>query len=108
SGGLPDDCEAGGLRPFIEPLSRELQSALQFFFTSSQYHAVAHILLAGGSADIAGLDEVVNLRTQVPSSVANPFAEMQTSSRVQLKRLMIDAPPLVVACGLAMRRFDPQ
>ena len=50
----------------------------------------------------------VNLRTQVPSSVANPFAAMQTSSRVQLKRLMIDAPSLVVACGLAMRRFDPQ
>jgi Tfp pilus assembly PilM family ATPase len=27
---------------------------------------------------------------------------------VQLKRLMIDAPSLIVACGLAMRRFDPQ
>jgi Tfp pilus assembly PilM family ATPase len=33
---------------------------------------------------------------------------MQTSSRVQLKRLMTDAPSLIVACGLAMRRFDPQ
>jgi Tfp pilus assembly PilM family ATPase len=26
---------------------------------------------------------------------------------VQLKRLMQDAPSLIVACGLAMRRFDP-
>jgi len=26
---------------------------------------------------------------------------------VQLKRLMVDAPSLIVACGLAMRRFDP-
>jgi type IV pilus assembly protein PilM len=108
SGGLPDDFEAEVLRPFMENLSGEIQRALQFFFTSTQYHSVEHILLAGGSAVIPGLDEVVNARTQVPSSVANPFAQMQTSPRVQLKRLMIDAPSLIVACGLAMRRFDPQ
>src|ERR671914_709619 len=108
SGGLPDDFDAEVLKPFMENLSMEVQRALQFFFTSTQYHAVDHILLAGGSAVIPGLDEVVNTRTQVATSVANPFALMQTSSRVQLKRLMTDAPSLIVACGLAMRRFDPQ
>ncbi len=108
SGGLPDDFEAEVLRPFMENLSGEIQRALQFFFTSTQYHSVEHILLAGGSAVIPGLDEVVNGRTQVPSSVANPFAQMQTSPRVQLRRLMLDAPSLIVACGLAMRRFDSQ
>jgi type IV pilus assembly protein PilM len=108
SGGLPDDFEAEVMKPFMENLSMEVQRALQFFFTSTQYHAVDHILLAGGSAVIPGLDEVVNTRTQVPASVANPFALMQASPRIQLKRLMIDAPSLIVACGLAMRRFDPQ
>jgi type IV pilus assembly protein PilM len=108
SGGLPEDFEAEVLRPFMENLAGEIQRALQFFFTSTQYHTVEHILLAGGSAVIPGLDEVVNTRTQVPTSVANPFAQMQTSPRVQLKRLMADAPSLIVACGLAMRRFDPQ
>ena len=107
SGGLPDDFEAEVLRPFMENLSTEVQRALQFFFTSTQYHNVDHILLAGGSAVIPGLDEVVNKHTQVATSVANPFALMQTSNRVQLKRLMVDAPSLIVACGLAMRRFDP-
>ena len=107
SGGLPDDFEAEVLRPYMENLSMEVQRALQFFFTSTQYHSIEHILLAGGSAVIPGLDEVVNTRTQVPCSVANPFAAMQTSPRVQLKRLMVDAPSLIVACGLAMRRFDP-
>jgi len=106
-GGLPDDFEAEVLRPFMENLSMEVQRALQFF-TSTQYHSIDHILLAGGSAVIPGLDAVVNARTQVATSVANPFASMQTSPRVQLKRLMIDAPSLIVACGLAMRRFDPQ
>src|ERR687891_343947 len=108
TGGLPDDFEAEVLKPFMENLSMEVQRALQFFFTSTQYHEVNHILLAGGSAVIPKLDEVVNTRTQVPSSVANPFALMQASPRIQLKRLMIDAPSLIVACGLAMRRFDPQ
>ena len=108
SGGLPDDFEVEVMKPFMENLSMEVQRALQFFFTSTQYHAVDHILLAGGSAVIPGLDEVVNARTQVPTSVANPFALMQASPRIQLKRLMVDAPSLIVACGLAMRRFDPQ
>src|SRR6266545_1157208 len=107
SGGLPDDFEAEVLRPFMQNLSTEVQRALQFFFTSTQFHSVDHILLAGGSAVIPGLDEVVNAQAQVPASIANPFAAMQTSPRIQLKRLMIDAPSLIVACGLAMRTFDP-
>jgi type IV pilus assembly protein PilM len=107
SGGLPDDFEAEVLRPFMENLSMEVQRALQFFFTSTQYNSVDQILLAGGSAVIAGLDEAVHTRTQVPCMVANPFAAMQTASRIQLKRLIVDAPSLIIACGLAMRRFDP-
>ena len=107
SGGLPDDFQAEVLRPFMENVSMEVQRALQFFFTSTSYHQVDHILLAGGSAVIPGLDEVVHSRTQVPTLVANPFGTMQTSPRVQIKRLMQDAPSLIVACGLAMRRFDP-
>src|SRR5512146_2497463 len=107
SGGLPDDYETEVLRPFMDNLSMEVQRALQFFFTSTQYHAVDQILLAGGSAVIPGLDEAVTTRTQVPTMVANPFAAMQTSSRIQLKRLLVDAPSLIIACGLAMRRFDP-
>jgi type IV pilus assembly protein PilM len=107
SGGLPDDFETEVLRPFMENLSMEVQRALQFFFTSTQYHSVEQILLAGGSAVIPGMDEVVHTRTQVPTMVANPFASMQASPRIQLRKLMVDAPSLIVACGLAMRRFDP-
>jgi type IV pilus assembly protein PilM len=107
SGGLPDDFEAEVLKPFMQNLATEVQRALQFFFTSTQFHSVDHILLAGGSAVIPGLDEVVTTQAQVPAIIANPFAHMQTSPRVQQKRLMVDAPSLIVACGLAMRRFDP-
>lgn len=106
-GGLPDDFEADVLRPFLDNLSMEVQRALQFFFTSTQYSTINHILLTGGSAVIPGMDEAVQTRTQVPTTVANPFAAMQASPRIQMKRLMLDAPSLIVACGLALRRFDP-
>src|SRR5437016_2317116 len=92
----------------LKPLVMDVESFAQQAALSLRVQAGRRMRLAGGSAVIPGRREVVNLRTPVRSSVANPCAAMQTSSKVQLKRLMIDAPSLVVACGLAMRRFDPQ
>lgn len=107
SGGLPENYESEVLRPFMENVALEIQRAMQFFFTSTPYNTVDHILLTGGSAVIPGLDDVVSTRTQVNTVVANPFANMSISPRIQLKRLVSDAPSLMIACGLAMRRFDP-
>ena len=64
-------------------------------------------MLAGGCAVIPGIDEVVATRTQVSTLVANPFASMVLSDRVRAKSLLADASALMVACGLALRRFDP-
>lgn len=106
SGSLPEDFERDLLRPFMDSLALEVSRALQFFFTSTQYNQVDHIVLAGGCAVMPGLAEVVGGRTQVPTVVANPFAGMALSSRVRPKNLLADAPSLMVACGLALRRFD--
>jgi type IV pilus assembly protein PilM len=106
TGGLPDNYEAEVLTPFMDTLGLEVARALQFFFTSTQFNQVNHILLAGGCAAIPGIDEVVTRRTSVPSMVANPFSNMALSSKIRPKNLATDAPSLMVACGLAMRRFD--
>jgi len=103
---LPENYEVEILRPFMDALALEVSRALQFFFTSTQYNQVNHIVLAGGCAVIPGLDEVVSARTQVNTIVANPFAGMLPSSRIRAKNLVADAPSLLVACGLALRRFD--
>lgn len=107
SGGLPENFESEVLRPFMENAALEIQRAMQFFFTSTPYNSVEHILLTGGTAVVPGLDDVVTTRTQVNTVVANPFANMAISPRIQLARLVADAPSLMIACGLAMRRFDP-
>lgn len=107
NGGLPDNYESDVLSPFRESVVMEIARALQFFFTSTQYNEVDYIVLAGGSAVLPGLDDAVATRTQVSTMVANPFALMTLSSRIKPRQLQTDAPSLIVACGLAMRRFDP-
>lgn len=107
SGALPEGYEAELLTPFMENLALEVSRTLQFFFTSTQYNKIDHIVLAGGCAVIPGIDEVVATRTQVNTLIANPFANMVVSDRVRAKSLLADASSLMVACGLALRRFDP-
>ncbi len=107
AGNLPEGYEAELLNPFMENMALEVSRALQFFFTSTQYNKVDHIVLAGGCAVIPGIDEVVATRTQVNTLIANPFANMVVSDRVRAKSLLADSSSLMVACGLALRRFDP-
>ncbi|MFH2135979.1 MAG: pilus assembly protein PilM [Pseudomonadota bacterium] len=107
NGGLPENYESDVLAPFRENVAMEVARALQFFFTSTQYNEVSYVVLSGGCAALLGLDEAVATRTQVSTLVANPFELMTLSSRIKPRQLQTDAPALMIACGLAMRRFDP-
>jgi len=106
SNSLPENYTSDLLRPFMDNLSLEISRALQFFFTSTQYNQVDHIVLSGGCSVIPGLVDVVKGRTQIDTVVANPFSGMTLSSKVRPKALLADAPALMVACGLAMRRTE--
>jgi type IV pilus assembly protein PilM len=106
AGNLPENYESDLLRPFIDDLALEVSRALQFFFTSTQYNQVDHVVLAGGTGALPGADEAVAARVQVNTVVANPFASMVLSDRVRARNLLTDSASLMVACGLALRRFD--
>ncbi|HEX5126329.1 MAG TPA: pilus assembly protein PilM [Rhodocyclaceae bacterium] len=103
---LPENFEHELLRPFMDSLGLEVSRALQFFFTSTQFNQVDLVILSGGCAVIPGLDQVVAARTQVTTQIASPFVGMALSSRIRPKNLATEAPALMVACGLALRRFD--
>jgi type IV pilus assembly protein PilM len=105
-GGLPDDYEPEVLEPFKEAVVQQVARSLQFFFSSSQYNDVDHIILAGGVSSMEGLDQLVQEKLGTPTSVANPFAQMSISSRVNAVALSSDAPAMMIACGLALRSFD--
>ncbi len=105
-GGLPDDYEPEVLEPFKDAVVQQVARSLQFFFSSSEYNDVDHIILAGGVSSMEGLSELVQEKLGTPASVANPFAEMAISSRVNAVALSSDAPAMMIACGLALRSFD--
>jgi type IV pilus assembly protein PilM len=105
-GGLPDDYDSEVLEPFKDNAVQQVARSLQFFFSSSQYHQVDHVVLAGGVASLDGLAEMVQDKLDTPTSVANPFANMSVSSRVNSAALANDAPALMIVTGLALRSFD--
>ncbi len=105
-GGLPDDYDSEVLQPFKEAVVQQVSRSLQFFFAAGQFHDVDYILLAGGTASIPGLDRLIQQKIGTQTLVANPFADMALSSKVNAGALASDAPSLMIACGLALRSFD--
>ncbi|MBI3773198.1 MAG: pilus assembly protein PilM [Gammaproteobacteria bacterium] len=105
-GGLPDNYVPEVLKPFKDAMVQQVSRSLQFFFSSSQYNSIDHVVLAGGCASIPGIDELIEERLGVTTVVANPFANMSLSSKIKPQQLSADAPALMIACGLAMRSFD--
>jgi type IV pilus assembly protein PilM len=106
SGDLPDNYHVELVVPFIEQLCAEVARSLQFFYTSTPYTRVDRVFLAGGCSILNGLPEAVAERTNVVTEVLSPFQGMEIAPTIREKQLRNDAPALMVACGLAMRRFD--
>ena len=102
---LPEDYEVSVLTPFVDSLSQEIGRALQYFFTSTPHHKVDYVMLAGGTASLAGLRERVKEVTGFACRVVNPFENMKLGSAVREGKLRREAPSYLTACGLAMRRF---
>ena len=105
-GGLPDDYEDEVLAPFKDAVVQQVTRSLQFFFSSSQYNEVDHIVLAGGVAAIDDLADVIQERLNTLVTIANPFSNMPLASRVNGVSLASDAPAMMIATGLAMRSFN--
>jgi type IV pilus assembly protein PilM len=104
-GGLPDDYLSDLLEPFKETVMQQITRSLQFFYSSGNYSQVDHIILAGGVARLSGLAPLVQNHLETQVSVANPFAGMTYSSKVNGEEITEAAPSLVIAAGLAMRGF---
>ena len=103
---LPNDYYPEVLTPFIENTIQQITRSLQFYFSSSQYSSIDHVVLAGGSSSIAGLAGMAQQKLGVTVSVANPFTNMTIAPSIDNEQLAIDAPSLMAACGLALRSFD--
>ncbi len=103
---LPGDYAQEVLQPFAETAAQQLSRSLRFFFSSTHYSGVDHLLLLGGAAGADGLAETLQRALETPATVADPFADMSLAPGVDHAALAADAPALALACGLAMRSFE--
>lgn len=102
-GDLPSDYAAEILEPFKTAAIHQIERQLQLFYSSSSYHDIDYLVLAGGSSAIEGLTEIAQQQIGSPTILANPFAKMLLGERVNAMALAQDAPAMLSACGLAMR-----
>ena len=72
---------------------------------SGQTERISKIVLSGGCAQLAGLDEFLSSSWGIPVELARPFQSLQVDGgrfpAAELERL---GPTLAVAVGLGMRR----
>ncbi len=103
-GGLPDNYEPEVLNPFKETTAQQVSRFLQFFYSAGgDIGNIDHLVLAGGTACLPDLAELTESHIGVPTTIANPFANMSSSSRVNKANLEADAPAFLIAAGLAIR-----
>jgi type IV pilus assembly protein PilM len=105
SGDLPENYRADLLAPFLENAALEVTRAIQFFYTSTPYTRIDQLYLAGGSALVPGLLDIIAGRTRIPSALVNPFEHMLMGAQVREQQLRQEGAAYLVACGLAIRRF---
>ncbi len=103
-GGLPDNYEPEVLEPFKETTAQQVSRFLQFFYSAGgPIGDIDYLVLAGGTASLPNLAELTESHIGVPTAIANPFADMSSSSRVNKANLEADAPSFLIAAGLAIR-----
>ncbi len=102
-GDLSADYSATLLKPFKAALIQQIEKQLQLFYSSMPYQTIHCLMLAGGSSTIKNLPQRLEKQLNCPTYIANPFANMLLSNKVNAQALDQDAPAMMIACGLAMR-----
>jgi type IV pilus assembly protein PilM len=106
SGTLPEEYASTVLEAFKEDVAQEISRLIQYYYSTSTYGKLSHILVAGGCASIPGIVDNISNKVGGHVTIVNPFIGMSVADKVDKKNLMIDAPALLIACGLALRTFD--
>lgn len=105
-GELPADYEMAVLTPFKEDMVQQINRALQFFYSATQYGQVDFIVLAGGTVSIPHVTDLIESKIKITTIIADPFAHMSIASQVDSKALAKDSSSLMISCGLTLRSFD--
>jgi type IV pilus assembly protein PilM len=93
------DAARRAIRAELEVLARELLASLQFYQSRPGSLAIGEILLAGGGAQLEGVEAELERLIGVPVRSADPFARAELGKKVEWP---IEPGSLPIAVGLGM------
>jgi type IV pilus assembly protein PilM len=95
------------LVPPLEAVSRDLslevQRTFDYFASTAESERIGKIVLAGGCAQLPGLNEYLSSNWGIPVELARPLERIQVAP-AYAGDVSAQAPALAVAVGLALRR----
>ncbi len=106
TGDFPDEYNELVMPEFRDAMTRQISRSLQFYITTSNAENVDQIIIAGGCASVPGIIESVEAKLNIPTSIADPFSDMEVSAKVDKEALKKDAPAMLIVSGLALRSFQ--
>ena len=97
------------LVPALESVSRELSMEVQrtfdYFASTADSERIGRIVLSGGCARLAGIDEFLSSTWGVPVEIARPLERVEyAAGQFSTEELDQVGPLLAVAVGLGLRR----
>jgi type IV pilus assembly protein PilM len=102
------DAKAPHIRSVSEILLLEVQKTFDFFRQTTSTDNIQHIFVAGGTAKVEGLTDLLKQEFNVPVEILNPFQKVNYNpSKFDANYIDDIAPRMTVAVGLALRSFDP-
>src|ERR1700719_1308543 len=104
---VTDDQNQQILRSVSDILTLEIQKTFDFFRATASGENIQRIVVAGGTARVPGLVDLLREEFAMPVEELNPFRRViinpSRHSDDQIRQL---APRLAIAVGLALRSFD--
>ncbi|MEK7385015.1 MAG: type IV pilus assembly protein PilM [candidate division NC10 bacterium] len=93
--------------PALEAVSRELslevQRTFDYFASTAESERIGKIVLAGGCAQLPGLNDYLSSNWGIPVELARPFERIEVDP-AYAEEVNAAGPALAVAVGLALRR----
>ncbi|XQF91017.1 pilus assembly protein PilM [Pseudoalteromonas espejiana] len=106
TGDLPPNYTFEVLAPFQTSLLQQVRRAVQMFLTTTGKDQVDYIVLTGGTSMIEGLDRLLIEELGIHAVVAEPFANMEISPKVDRNIMQRNRTQFAIATGLALRSFS--
>lgn len=105
--GISEDARVPILKSVSEIIVLEIQKTFDFFRATAGGDHIEKLYLAGGSARVYGLADILKQELGIPVEELNPFRRINFDRSGEAADLVTaHAPRLAVAVGLALRSFE--